>query len=82
LSSPRVFLDHQFRPRDRGQGFFRGGAGGRVFGRHVGGSGPRGLIGHGVQRLHEAAHGFEKGACLALVRGRFPARSSVKNEGR
>ncbi len=78
---PRL-LDHQLRARDRGQGLFRGGAGSRVLGGHVGRGCPGGLVGHGVQRLYEAAHGFEKGACRALLLGCLPARAGVKSESR
>ena len=77
---PRL-LDHEFGPGNRGQGLVRGGARGRVFGRDVGGSGPGGLIGYGLQRLDKAARDFEESTCLALLRGRFSAWTGVKTEG-
>ena len=63
---PRL-LDHQLRTRYRGQRLLGGGARRRVFGRDIGGGGPRGLVGDRAQRLHDPGHGFEENARFALL---------------
>ena len=48
--------------------FLRGGSCRRMLGADVGSGVPGRLIGHGIERLQKAGHGFEKGARLAFKR--------------